>query len=195
MNTILARPEKEQKTIWLIIWMVLFIPILALCVALLFTIDKLIFGICTAGWVMFMACELFWISAFYRSLEYAVNRDSVRMKKGVFWRKQVTIPYPKITNVDVTQGPVQRMFNIGTIHVQTAGVAGPEGGKAELKMMGVRDLSGLKNAIMEGIKGYIISRPEGAKGEVMEIGESVTLDRILKEITAIRELIEKQQAK
>ncbi|MFB0517988.1 MAG: PH domain-containing protein [Acidobacteriota bacterium] len=195
MNTILARPEKGQRTIWLIIWMVLFVPILALCVVLLFTIDRLVFGICTAGWVIVMACELFWILAFYRSLEYAVNRDSVRMKKGVFWRKQVTIPYPKITNVDVTQGPVQRMFNIGTIHVQTAGAAGPEGGKAELKMMGVRDLSGLKDVIMEGVKGYIISRSEGAKGVVMEIGESDTLGRILEEITTIRGLMEKQQDK
>lgn len=191
MNAIVARPEKEQRTIWLLIWAALFFPVFILCLVLLLTVDKLIFGICTAGWVMVMACELFWISAFYRSLEYAVNRDSVRMKKGVFWRKQVTIPYPKITNVDVTQGPVQRMFNIGTIHVQTAGVAGPEGGKAELKMMGVRDLSGLKDAIMEGIKGYIFKRPEGAKGEVMEIGESGTLGRILEEITAIRELMEK----
>ena len=193
MDAILARPEKEQRTIWLIIWAVLFIPVFMLCFVMLLTVDKLVFGICTAGWVIIMAPILFWISAFYRSLEYSVNSDSVRMKKGVFWRKQVAVPYPKITNVDVTQGPVQRMFNIGTIHVQTAGVAGPEGGKAELKMVGVRDLDGLKDAIMEGVKSYTFPGPEEARKEVVEIGASETLSRILKEITAIRELIEKQQ--
>ncbi|MFQ5917784.1 MAG: PH domain-containing protein [Candidatus Binatia bacterium] len=75
---------------------------------------------------------LLWIPAFYKSLEYIIDSDSVKIRKGVFWRKRVAVPYQKITNVDITQGPVQRMFNIGTIHVQTAGAGGLVNGRVKV---------------------------------------------------------------
>jgi len=124
MEVMIVKPEKEQKTLWIIDWIVPSVLGLVLWIVLLFLVDKLIFGICLALWLVLMFAILLWIPAFYRSLEYVVDSDSVRMKKGVFWRKRVAVPYPKITNVDVTQGPIQRMFSIGTIHVQTAGAGG-----------------------------------------------------------------------
>ena len=88
-----------------------------------------------------------YIQAFFRSLEYSINSDSISGKKGVFWKKTTTIPYYKITNIDITQGPLQRMYKISNIHCQTAGVAGPQGKKAELLMLGIRDFLGVKETI------------------------------------------------
>jgi len=193
MESILVKPEKEQKTLWFVGWGIPFILGLALWVVLLFTVDKLIFGLCVVGWLILMMPILLWMPAFYRSLEYVIDIDCVRMKKGVFWRKRVTVPYPKITNVDVTQGPVQRMFNIGTMHVQTAGAGGPQGRQAELKLLGVRDLDGLKDTIMERVRGYTISRPKDVKKEVAEESDSEILRHILKELTSIRGMLEKRQ--
>jgi len=201
MEAIFVKPEKEQKTLWFVGWAVPFVLGLALCVILPLTIDKLIkynrggdlFGLCVIGWLILMVPILLWIPAFYRSLEYIVDSDSVKMKKGVFWRKHVIVPYTKITNIDVTQGPVQRMLNIGTIYVQTAGAGGTQGAQAELILLGVRDLQGLKDTIMERVRGYTISRPEEVKKEVVEESDSRTLRRMLKELTAIREVLEKKQ--
>ena len=193
MKPIVVKPEKEQKTLWFVGWAVPFVLGLILWVVLLLTIDKFIFGLCVVGWLILMVPILLWIPAFYRSLEYVVDSDSVKSKKGVFWRERVTVPYPKITNMDVTQGPVQRMFNIGTIYVQTAGAGGAPGAQAELKLLGVRDLEGLKDTIMERVRGYTISRPEEVKKEVVEESDSRTLRRMLKELTAIREVLEKKQ--
>ncbi len=193
MEPILVKPEKEQKTLWFVGWGIPFILGLALWVVLLFTVDKLIFGLCVVGWLILMMPILLWMPAFYRSLEYVIDIDCVRMKKGVFWRKRVTVPYPKITNVDVTQGPVQRMFNIGTMHVQTAGAGGPQGRQAELKLLGVRDLDGLRDTIMERVRGYTISRPKDVKKEVTEESDSEILWHMLKELTSIRGMLEKRQ--
>jgi len=193
MEPIWVKPEKEQKTLWFVGWGIPFILGLALWVVLLFTVDKLIFGLCVVGWLILMMPILLWMPAFYRSLEYVIDIDCVWMKKGVFWRKRVTVPYPKITNVDVTQGPVQRMFNIGTMHVQTAGAGGPQGRQAELKLLGVRDLDGLKDTIMERVRGYTISRPKDVKKEVAEESDSEILRHILKELTSIRGMLEKRQ--
>ncbi len=194
MESMVVRPEKQQRTMWLIGWIIPFVLGLVLWVVLLVTIDKLTFGLCLLGWLILMSLILLWIPAFYRSLEYIIDSDSIKIKKGVFWRKRVTVPYPKITNIDVTQGPVQRIFNIGTIHVQTAGASGPQSGQAELKLLGVRDLDGLKDTIMDRVRGYTTPRPEEVKKEVVEETDSQIFSRMLKELTAIREVLEKKQS-
>jgi uncharacterized membrane protein YdbT with pleckstrin-like domain len=125
-------------------------------------------------------------------LEYVIDSDSVKMNKGVFWKKRVTVPFTKITNLDVTQGPVQRAFDIGTIHVQTAGAGGPEGARAELKLLGVRDLDEVKDTIMERVRGYTVLKPDEVKQKVAEQSDSEIFARMLKELTAIRDVLEKK---
>ena len=195
MEPIVLRPEKALKTMWFIGWAIPFVLVLAFWVVLLLTgeVGKLGFGICLIGWLILMSLILFWIPAFYNSLEYVIESNSVKMRRGVFWRKGVTVPYTKITNIDVTQGPVQRMFDIGTIHVQTAGAGGPQAKAAEQKLLGIRDMDGLKNTIMERVRGYIISRPGEVKKEVVEGSDSEMFRHMLKELTTIRELLEKKQ--
>jgi membrane protein YdbS with pleckstrin-like domain len=124
MDPLVVKPEPEQKTMWFLGWTLLFVLGLLAWLVLWFAVGGYGFAICAAGWVVVLLPFLPWIPSYYRSLEYAIGEDSVVMKKGVFWRKRVTVPYGKITNVDVTQGPVQRHFNIGTVHVQTAGASG-----------------------------------------------------------------------
>jgi membrane protein YdbS with pleckstrin-like domain len=194
MKPILVKPEKEQKTLWFVGWAISFVFGLVLWIILIVAIDKPIFSLCVVGWLILMVPILLWIPAFYRSLEYIVDSDAVKMKKGVFWRKRVTVPYPKITNVDVTQGPVQRMLNIGTIHVQTAGAGSTQAAQAELTLLGVMDLEGLKDTIMERVKNYTFSGPQEVKKGIAEQSDSQILKHMLKELTAIREALEKRQS-
>lgn len=141
-----------------------------------------------------MSLILLWIPAFYKSLEYIIDSDSVKIRQGVFWRKRITVPYTKITNIDVTQGPIQRIFNIGTIHVQTAGAGGAPGAQAEIRLLGIRDTDGLKDTIMEKIRGYTISEHEEVKKEVVQESDSEIFRHMLKELTAIHEALEKRQS-
>ncbi|MCK4596503.1 hypothetical protein KAU04_00640, partial [bacterium] len=62
---------------------------------------------------------------------------------------------------------------------------------AELKMEGVRDLEGLKDAIMERVKGSAMVRTEAAGSKVAAPGGSDTLGQMLRELQAIREVLEK----
>ena len=193
MEPVVLKPEKEQRTMWFIGWTVPFVIGLVLWVVLLLAVDKLIFSLFVVGWVILMPLILLWIPAFYKSLEYIIDSDSVKMRKGVFWRKRVTVPYTKITNIDVTQGPIQRIFNIGTIHIQTAGAGGAPGAQAELRLLGIRDTDGLKDTIMERVRGYTISAPEEVKKEVVQESDSEIFRHMLKELTAIHEALEKRQ--
>ena len=127
MKEIHVKPEKAQRTVWFIHWSLVFFPVFVPCFILIFIVNELVFAICAAAWVVFMLPFLFWIPAYFRSLKYSITADVVRGQKGVFWKRFATVPYHKITNVDITQGPLQRKYDVGTIHCQTAGAGGQQG--------------------------------------------------------------------
>ena len=194
MERIEVKPEREQMTMWLIGWSIPAVIGVILWVILLLYIPrselpKFVWVLCLIAWGTLMGLILIWMPAFYKSLGYAIESDCVRMEKGVFWKKNVTVPFTKITNVDVTQGPLQRVFNIGTIKVQTAGAGGAQGARAELVLIGVRQLEGLKETIMERVRGYKPSKTDEVQERVSKENVSEILERILRELTAIRELL------
>lgn len=196
MESIVIKPEKEQRTMWFIGWAIPFVIGFTLLVFFLLVVDKLIFGlgIGIVAWLIIMLPILLYIPAFYKSLEYIIDGDSVKMRKGVFWRKRVTVPFTKITNIDVTQGPVQRIFKMVTVHVQTAGAGGTTGSQAEVQFLGIRDTEGLKDTIMKRVRGYSISEPEEARKEVVRESDSEIFRQMLKELNAIHKALEKKQS-
>jgi len=86
------------------------------------------------------------------------------------------------------------MFNIGTIRVQTAGASGAQGAHAELKLLGVRDFNGLKDAIMERVIAYASLQSKKIKKQIVKESDSEILRRILKELTTIRDVLEKKSS-
>ena len=146
-----------------------------------------------AGWTIVMLLVLAWIPAYCGTLEYVIGAQAVRSRGGVFWKKHVTIPLRMITHVDVTQGPMERAFGVGTIHVQTAGAGGAQGAYAELRFTGIRELEELKELIMNGVRGYTIpTKMAGTQNSGRnEDGVTVLLKEILDELRALRRIIGK----
>ncbi len=79
-------------------------------------------------WLLLLASFLLlayrWLAARHRNLRYLVEEDGLRIRRGVFWRKVIWIPITRVQHTDVSQGPVQRKFGLGTLTVHTAGTAG-----------------------------------------------------------------------
>ena len=151
------KPEKEQRTLWFITWIiVLVLGTPAWPVPIFFVRYEGIFFFITflVIWLIAMILIPIWIPAAFRALEYTIDEDGVKMSGGVVWKKYVTVPYSKITNVDITRGPLQRYYKIGTIHIQTAGARGKQGEKAELKLTGIRDLEKVRAVIIENIRDH-----------------------------------------
>jgi len=192
MKPVMIRPERELKTAMFIVWGIVLISVLASLSTLIIFVPeasaKVVFGILLIIFLLIMVLWAFWIPAFYKTLEYYIDSEAVKMNSGVFWKRLVTVPYGKITNVDVAQGPLQRMYRIGTIHVQTAGAGGAQGAQAELRLNGVRDLKGLKDIIMEGVRGHKSIQPEKTEDY---INDPEILRNILKELQAIHEALKK----
>jgi membrane protein YdbS with pleckstrin-like domain len=62
-----------------------------------------------------------WPSAYYRHLRYAVDATGILIERGVFWRSHIALPRVRIQHTDVSQGPLQRRYGVGTLKLYTAG--------------------------------------------------------------------------
>jgi Uncharacterized conserved protein len=65
-----------------------------------------------------------WVTLYYRSMWYELREDEISWKRGVWFRKTGIVPYNRITNMDIRQGPVMRALQIATLSIQTAGYSG-----------------------------------------------------------------------
>jgi membrane protein YdbS with pleckstrin-like domain len=136
-----------------------------------------------------------WITAFYRTAAYRLTEAELEYRRGVFFQQQSTVPYNRITNVNATQGPIQRLLGAGSVGVHTAGYGGQMG--AELTISAVGDYEEIKEQVMAHVRRR---RPEATEGEEgLTVGSgapdsSPAESSALAELRRIRELLEDGRA-
>ncbi len=192
MDTLTLQPQEEQRTLWYVIWVII-CAIGTPVMLLLLIANPIVFALPLILWMIIMVLILLWIPAYYSTIRYVIEDDAVRGQGGVFWKRYVTVPFVKITNIDITQGPLQRAFNLGAIHIQTAGAGANQGAHAELRLVGIRELEAVKETIRERIRTYDRGHVKPPSDESPgESTEPPVLRQILQELRAIRETLEKR---
>jgi hypothetical protein len=59
----------------------------------------------------------------YRAWGYAERQDDLLVRRGVLVRRLSVVPYGRMQFVDVTAGPVDRIFRLATVQLHTAAAA------------------------------------------------------------------------
>jgi len=84
-----------------------------------------LYGWLVLGWVVLfgglalLAYE--WPAIHHRHLTYRVDETGLRIRSGVVWRKIASVPTTRVQHTDVSQGPLQRHYELATLIVHTAG--------------------------------------------------------------------------
>ena len=134
---------------------------------------------------------LHWIPKFHSSINYVLEDDKITITKGVWWKTKSFVPYNRITNVNIYQGPISRHFGLGKLSIQTAGFSGTtsSGGKvAEAVVLGIKNFEEVKDIVMKFVKGM---KPEAVEAEA-EVKPSKDINQqILSELHKIRKAVEK----
>jgi membrane protein YdbS with pleckstrin-like domain len=68
-----------------------------------------------------LAFSWFWPEAYYRRLKFGIDGSGIAIERGIFWRSRIAVPRARIQHTDVSQGPLQRRFGVGTLKLYTAG--------------------------------------------------------------------------
>ncbi|MFK7770107.1 MAG: PH domain-containing protein [Mariniblastus sp.] len=62
-----------------------------------------------------------WPTVAHRHSRWRLDEEGLEIRQGVYWRHQITIPLGRVQHADVSQGPLQRAYGLGTLTVNTAG--------------------------------------------------------------------------
>jgi len=77
------------------------------------------------GWLVLCAllatASIFWPGVRHRYISYRVDPLGLRIRRGVVWRSETTVPKSRVQHTDVSQGPIERGFGLATLIVHTAG--------------------------------------------------------------------------
>ena len=136
---------------------------------------------------------IIWINLYYQCLFYTFTESEIIVEKGVWWRQKSIVPYNRITNVDIRQGPVSRILGLWELRIQTAGYhVATEGGYGVAEAV----LQGIKN--ITEVKDFILSRIERLKPIAVEAGVEAKIpsgdlgQQILEELRRIREVLQRK---
>ena len=100
---------------------------LPLCLAAL--IPSWIFGAATAGvpvtagLVVIVAIAWTVLRGRYRSWGYLERADDLIVRHGVLFRQVTVVPYGRMQFIDVSAGPIDRLFGLATVQLHTAAAA------------------------------------------------------------------------
>ena len=91
-----------------------------------------------------------WPAIAYRHASYRVDALGIEIRRGVYWRAITNVPRSRVQHTDVSQGPLERRFDLGTLVIHTAGTT-----HARVT------LEGLEHATAQRIRAHLLPGSEG----------------------------------
>ncbi len=91
----------------------------------------------------------------FKEIGYAIREHDIIYKHGWIWKSVVAVPFNRIQHIEVGQGPIDRLFDLSSITLFTAG-----GSEVEIE--------GLMPDQANGIKAYIMSKNQSLKKAAFE---------------------------
>ena len=113
--------------------------------------------------LIFQLVIYFLIRIDYDMRYYVVTDRSLRVRHGAWTVREMTITYANVQNLKVVQGPLERLFGIWNLQVQTAGGGSAQPGEAT-QAAHLVNMAGISNAheVRTLILGHLRARSAGA---------------------------------
>ena len=134
---------------------------------------------------------------YYRSLKYEILDDEVIVRAGIITKSVKHVPYRTVTNLTVKRGILDRLFGIGTLNIQTAGMSANTNAAEEslVGLMNVQEIYELVAAELRRFRGGMTptqADTDPVQSQVSPAVNAVQLDAVVSELQAIRSLLEKK---
>ncbi|MGD8245732.1 MAG: PH domain-containing protein [Anaerolineae bacterium] len=165
----------------------------ALLIGALITLDDDV-GVEAIWWSLgvAMGVNLLWgvpaillMGPYFRSLRYEIHEEQVVMHVGVITRSVKYVPFRTVTNMTVKRDPLDRLFGIGSLAIQTAGTSGTN--QAEQRLVGLEDPQAVYDLAVRALRRF-----RGAMSPTAaDVDEEDLLRAILDEVRGIRESLER----
>lgn len=116
----------------------------------IFTLSKEIWFWVISILVLIVLLYIMWIYLFYNSFWYSLEKEGIKIHKGIFTMRDTLIPYSKVRNVNVTQGLFQRFLGVSTVTIELIGYT--EADIIESEIPGIKNADEVVKKIMLRVK-------------------------------------------
>lgn len=141
------------------------------------------------GWGVLLAFVLFAIEFFVIGLalvttrvdfelrHYLVGDRSLRVAQGAWKKEEVTLSYANVQNLEVTQGPLERLFGFKSLTISTAGADTTPGAENShlVTLVGLENADELKALILNMLK----QQKDTGLGEPVTSASALPIERLL----------------
>ncbi len=109
---------KRYRYISSAIWLV---PLLVAGIVLSIVFVEPLLYAATFGSLVLYAMSILSIEKGYPKRSYALREKDLTYRKGWIFHSVTTVPFNRIQHTEVSQGPLERKFQLCTLHLYTAG--------------------------------------------------------------------------
>jgi hypothetical protein len=152
-----------------------------------------IFSLGILGFIVIIYILLWiWVGMYYDSMSYELREDEINWKRGVWFRTTGIVPYNRIVNLDLRQGPLMRFLGISTLAIQTAGYSGQA--VPEIKIEGIEHAEELRELIRSHVRGSASHDDGTGSAKPSSTTPVVSVhQQMLAELQQIRSLLEQKR--
>lgn len=105
----------------------------------------------SAGIYLLIAALLAWVSHVlpkkaHEHSSWCLTPHGLEIRRGIWWRSQISVPLARVQHTDVHQGPLMRRFGLAKLIVHTAGT---ENSAVELNGLSFATAQRLRDALVE----------------------------------------------
>lgn len=187
---------------WFIIDFLLFVALILACtvlpVLLSGAMDLFMALAILGGLVAIVIVFVVWTRLYYDTMAYELHDDELRWRRGVWFHTTGIVPYNRITNLDLKQGPVMRWLGISAISIQTAGYSGQA--VPEIRIEAIEHAEELRELLRTAVRACSSAGNDGTGtgGQALRITDTPVASTgtsilILDELKKIRVLLEQQK--
>ena len=187
------KPDKKLVSMFHVLFVILMIIFGGmLLLASFFSESGMFIAACAILLLILIALYLFWVGRYYQTIFFELKDDEVTWKRGVWFRMTGIVPYDRITNIDIYQGPLMRHFGFSSIKLQTAGYSAQA--RSEIVLEGIVEAEDLRETIRSLIReSRKVTGPTDATGATARAGTFASPEEtLIGEVRAIRQLLEKK---
>jgi membrane protein YdbS with pleckstrin-like domain len=152
--------------------------------------------------ILWLLPALIFIPRYVATIEYSVRAESgeampeIYVKKGLFTVTVKHVPFRTITNIASKSGVLDRLFGIGSVHIETAGNSPEERGPEEI-LEGIVFYEEVRDYILAELRKfrspYVIGTEVCYPDDVVRSHVTDTNKEILETLKQIKELFEKSE--
>lgn len=107
-----------------------------------------IVGIINYVYLLLLTLYFFFMIMVYNGFKkksYAIRERDLVYNEGILWQSTIVIPFNRVQHCEISQGPVERIFNLAELKIFTAG-----GSSSDMS------IPGLDPSVAEQIKEFIV---------------------------------------